>query len=223
VRQWQYDGAPMQLHPGDLGWFWRFGATATAAALRTWRRDGRTLAVGLLDDAKLLRLTIAPDAQRDEELAAGIARTSRYARVFGSAIACNCGSRWPGASHHRSPDWTGHPEESPAGLRRPRTDSPARQARPNGNRMTGPLRKDTLGRRARSVHGQYCPFSAAPPPSCGSTGPPGPGRQPDAPSLVHPDGVAHRENRPDIAHELRQIPVGLAQSFLNASEPGTLN
>ncbi|AOP47404.1 GNAT family N-acetyltransferase [Streptomyces lydicus] len=69
LREWQYDGAPMQLHPGDLGWFWRSGAEATAAAVRTWRRDGRILAVGLLDGPGLLRLTIAPDAQREEELA----------------------------------------------------------------------------------------------------------------------------------------------------------
>ena len=69
LREWQYDGAPMQLHPGDLGWFWRFGAEATAAAVRTWSRDGRILAVGLLDGPELLRLTIAPDAQQDEELA----------------------------------------------------------------------------------------------------------------------------------------------------------
>ncbi|WP_431914750.1 GNAT family N-acetyltransferase [Nonomuraea jabiensis] len=69
LREWQYDGAPMQLHPGDVGWFWRFGAEATAAAVRTWSRDGQILAVGLLDQPDLLRLTIAPDAQRDEELA----------------------------------------------------------------------------------------------------------------------------------------------------------
>ncbi|MGW0197769.1 GNAT family N-acetyltransferase [Nonomuraea sp. NPDC003201] len=69
LREWQYEGAPMQLHPGDLGWFWRFGAEATAAAVRTWSRDGRILAIGLLDQPDLLRLTIAPDAQRDEELA----------------------------------------------------------------------------------------------------------------------------------------------------------
>ncbi|MFE8945831.1 GNAT family N-acetyltransferase [Streptomyces sp. NPDC007856] len=69
LREWQYDEAPMQLHPGDLGWFWRFGAEATAAAVRTWRRDGRILAIGLLDGRDLLRLTTAPDAQRDEELA----------------------------------------------------------------------------------------------------------------------------------------------------------
>ncbi|WP_461124271.1 GNAT family N-acetyltransferase [Saccharothrix stipae] len=69
LREWQHEGAPMQLHPGDLGWFWRFGAEATAAAVRTWSRDGRVLAVGLLDGPGLLRLTIAPDARRDEELA----------------------------------------------------------------------------------------------------------------------------------------------------------
>lgn len=45
LREWQYEGAPMQLHPGDLG------------------------AAGLLDGPTLQRLTIAPDAQRDEELA----------------------------------------------------------------------------------------------------------------------------------------------------------
>ncbi|MET8337700.1 GNAT family N-acetyltransferase [Streptosporangium canum] len=69
LREWQYDGAPMQLHPGDLGWFWRSGAEATAAAVRTWSRDGQILAVGLLDGPGLLRLTIAPDAQREEGLA----------------------------------------------------------------------------------------------------------------------------------------------------------
>jgi GNAT superfamily N-acetyltransferase len=69
LREWQYDGAPMQLHPGDLGWHWRFGGEATAGALRTWSRDGQILAVGLLDGPELLRLAIAPDAQPDEELA----------------------------------------------------------------------------------------------------------------------------------------------------------
>jgi ribosomal protein S18 acetylase RimI-like enzyme len=69
LREWQYDGAPQQLHPGDVGWFWRFGAETTAAAVRTWSRDGKILAVGLLDDPSVLRLTTAPDAQRDAELA----------------------------------------------------------------------------------------------------------------------------------------------------------
>lgn len=66
---WQHDGAPVQLHPGDLGWFWRFGAEATAAAVRTWSRDGRILAVGLLDGPRLLRLGLAPEAADDGELA----------------------------------------------------------------------------------------------------------------------------------------------------------
>jgi GNAT superfamily N-acetyltransferase len=69
LREWQYDGAPVPLHPGDVGWYWRFGAEATAAALRTWSRDGQILAVGLLDGPEVLRLAIAPDAQDDEEVA----------------------------------------------------------------------------------------------------------------------------------------------------------
>lgn len=69
LRDWQYEGAPMQLHPGDLGWFWRFGAEATAAAVRTWRRDGRIFAVGLLDEPTFLRLAIAPEVKQDRELA----------------------------------------------------------------------------------------------------------------------------------------------------------
>lgn len=73
LREWQRDGAPFQLHPGDLGWFRRFGAEATAAAVRTWRRDGRIVAVGLLDGPELLRCTIAPDARQDEELARELA------------------------------------------------------------------------------------------------------------------------------------------------------
>ena len=35
LREWQHDSSPFQLHPGDVGWFWRFGAEATAAAVRT--------------------------------------------------------------------------------------------------------------------------------------------------------------------------------------------
>jgi ribosomal protein S18 acetylase RimI-like enzyme len=63
----------LQLHPGDVGWFWRFGAEATAAAVRTWTRDGGIVAVGLLDGPGLVRLTIAPDGRRDEELARQLA------------------------------------------------------------------------------------------------------------------------------------------------------
>ncbi|CAN5595621.1 hypothetical protein BH23ACT6_BH23ACT6_20160 [soil metagenome] len=66
-------GPPMQLHPGDVGWFWRFGAETTAAAVRTWRLAGKILAVGLQDQPHLLRLAIASDAQQDTELAQRLA------------------------------------------------------------------------------------------------------------------------------------------------------
>ncbi len=69
LRRWQHDGAPVQLHPGDLGWHWSFGAETTARAVRTWSRDGRLLAVGLLDGPGLVRIGIAPGAGSDEELA----------------------------------------------------------------------------------------------------------------------------------------------------------
>ena len=68
LREWQIDRAPMQLHPGDLGWHWRDGAESTAAAVRVWSRDERIVAVGLLDAPQLLRMAIAPDLQGDEEL-----------------------------------------------------------------------------------------------------------------------------------------------------------
>ncbi|MFJ8911284.1 GNAT family N-acetyltransferase [Amycolatopsis sp. NPDC102389] len=73
LREWQSEGVAWQLHPGDLGWFWRSGAEATAAAVRIWRRDGRILAVGLLDGDDVLRLTTAPDVRRDEDLARRLA------------------------------------------------------------------------------------------------------------------------------------------------------
>lgn len=69
LREWQHDGAPMQLHAGDIGWNHRFGTAETAAAVRTWSRDGRILAVGMLDSPTLVRMTVAPEAFRDEDLA----------------------------------------------------------------------------------------------------------------------------------------------------------
>lgn len=69
LREWQHDSAPVRLHPGDIGWFWRFGPEATAAALRIWRRDSQVVAVGLLDGPRLLRLATAPDAHADPALA----------------------------------------------------------------------------------------------------------------------------------------------------------
>lgn len=73
LREWQHDDLPFQLHPGDLGWFWRFGDEAAVAAVRTWNSAGWVVAVGLLDGDDLLRFTIAPDARQDEELARRLA------------------------------------------------------------------------------------------------------------------------------------------------------
>lgn len=75
LGSWQDDAAPFQLHPGDVGWLGRFGAEATAAAMRTWRRAGEILAVGELDldEFALVRLAIAPGAQQDEALAERLA------------------------------------------------------------------------------------------------------------------------------------------------------
>jgi GNAT superfamily N-acetyltransferase len=69
VAAWQQDGVPVQLHPGDLGWHWRFGAEELAAAVRMWRCDGQILAVGLVDTG-LIRMAIAPSGERDDALAA---------------------------------------------------------------------------------------------------------------------------------------------------------
>jgi GNAT superfamily N-acetyltransferase len=66
---WQHDGATVPLHPGDLGWNYRFGAAATAAAVRTWSRDGAILAVGMMDSPELVRLAVSPAAAPDLELA----------------------------------------------------------------------------------------------------------------------------------------------------------
>ncbi|RGD57154.1 GNAT family N-acetyltransferase [Kitasatospora xanthocidica] len=45
------------------------GTAETAAVVRTWSRGGRILAVGVLDSPTVLRMTVAPDAFRDEDLA----------------------------------------------------------------------------------------------------------------------------------------------------------
>jgi ribosomal protein S18 acetylase RimI-like enzyme len=68
LREWQVDRAPMQLHPGDVGFHWRDGPCMTAAALRVWSRHEQIVAVGMLDAPQLLRMAIAPELQDDEEL-----------------------------------------------------------------------------------------------------------------------------------------------------------
>ncbi|MFI5695118.1 GNAT family N-acetyltransferase [Kribbella sp. NPDC051586] len=68
LASWQEDGGSVQLHPGDLGWNWSFGAEALARSLRAWRRDGEILAVGMVDDA-LIRMGIAPSVDLDDTFA----------------------------------------------------------------------------------------------------------------------------------------------------------
>ena len=53
VALWQEEGAPVQLHPGDLGWAWRFGAQALAGGSacgavtgRSWPPAWRTARMG---------------------------------------------------------------------------------------------------------------------------------------------------------------------------------
>nr|WP_241428994.1 GNAT family N-acetyltransferase [Agrococcus sp. ARC_14] len=72
LASWQRSRDPLQLHPGDIGWFWRLGAQRAADAVRTWRLDGEVAAVGLLDGADLLRVTTAPELRHDESLAASM-------------------------------------------------------------------------------------------------------------------------------------------------------
>ncbi len=69
LASWQQDGLPVQLHPGDLGWQWRFGPAALAKALRVWTAKETVVAIGLLDEASLIRMGITPSADQDEELA----------------------------------------------------------------------------------------------------------------------------------------------------------
>ena len=71
MASWQREGAPVQLHPGDLGWAWRFGAERLAAETRVWRRDEQFVAAGMVDrDAGLIRMALAPVVDADEVFAA---------------------------------------------------------------------------------------------------------------------------------------------------------
>lgn len=67
MRTWTVDPDVAPLHVGDLGWNQQFGAPALAAALRVWLVGDRLAAVGLLDEPELLRLTVAPECQHNED------------------------------------------------------------------------------------------------------------------------------------------------------------
>lgn len=71
VAGWQQDGAPVQVHPGDFGWNWSFGAEVLARGVRVWRGDGQILAAGMVDrESGLIRMAIAPGVATDEAFAA---------------------------------------------------------------------------------------------------------------------------------------------------------
>ena len=72
LESWQRDRSPMQLHPGDLGWQWRFGADNVAELVRVWRDRGEILAVGFLDGEDLLRMAVSPAHQSDSALVSKI-------------------------------------------------------------------------------------------------------------------------------------------------------
>ncbi len=69
---WQQDDGPLHLAPGDLGWHSTKGAAVTAAAIRTWSRGEKIVAIGLLDGPQLLRMAVDPEARDDPELAAQV-------------------------------------------------------------------------------------------------------------------------------------------------------
>ncbi|MGO2520054.1 MAG: GNAT family N-acetyltransferase [Microbacterium sp.] len=66
---WQNDHGNIHLHPGDLGWHSLAGSATTAANLRVWSRDGKMIALGLLDEPDVLRMAMVPTVFDDEELA----------------------------------------------------------------------------------------------------------------------------------------------------------
>ncbi|ACL41251.1 GCN5-related N-acetyltransferase [Pseudarthrobacter chlorophenolicus A6] len=72
LEQWQCDGGPLDLHPGDLGWYSLRGPAATAAAIRVWSCGDTALAIALLDGPQLLRFAMDPSLRQDESLAVRI-------------------------------------------------------------------------------------------------------------------------------------------------------
>ena len=74
LASWQQDGVPVQLHPGDLGWAWRFGSAVLATSLRVWKVGDAAVAIGFKDETTLIRMAIAPSADQDESVAEALVR-----------------------------------------------------------------------------------------------------------------------------------------------------
>lgn len=90
LRSWQQDGEVIQLHPGDLGWYSRFGQEPLINAIRQWIRSDKIVVVGLLDGDDLIRLAIDPSLKDDLEIAEQVAQdiSSPDAGVLGAGGAC---------------------------------------------------------------------------------------------------------------------------------------
>lgn len=72
LASWQRDDLPVQVHPGDLGWNWQFGAQATSDAARLWTGPHGPVALCLVD-AGVLRLAMDPAVADDEQVAQQLA------------------------------------------------------------------------------------------------------------------------------------------------------
>lgn len=73
LASWQRDGLPVQLHPGDLGWQWRFGADVLADSLRVWSRDEEAVAIGFVDH-DVVRMALAPSVDQHDDVARALVR-----------------------------------------------------------------------------------------------------------------------------------------------------
>jgi ribosomal protein S18 acetylase RimI-like enzyme len=101
LAEWQ---PARQLHPGDVGWFWRFGPEAVAGALRCWRRGDDVAAIGLYDEPDYLRLAFSPDGLADAELArriVGDLGDTEYVDAPEGAVIRDLLTEW-----HRDIPWT---------------------------------------------------------------------------------------------------------------------
>ncbi|KRF06696.1 acetyltransferase [Nocardioides sp. Soil777] len=80
LASWQQEGMPVQLHPGDLGWQWRFGPDTLADSLRVWSRDEEIVAVGSVDrdvpvdEVAVIRMALSPEVNQDEDVARVLVR-----------------------------------------------------------------------------------------------------------------------------------------------------
>ncbi|HEX8766855.1 MAG TPA: hypothetical protein VF714_00710, partial [Jatrophihabitans sp.] len=73
LASWQRNGLPVQLHPGDLGWQWRFGAEVLADSLRVWSRGEEIVAIGLVD-GDVIRMALAPSVDQENDVARALVR-----------------------------------------------------------------------------------------------------------------------------------------------------